>query len=149
VFEPLAGQRRVKVPERRTAIDFAQGIREFVDEPSPHAEKIVLVMDNRNTHKPAAWYEAFAPTEARRLRARLEIHDTPKHGSWREMAAPELSVFATQCLDQRIPDPRILPKEVATWERQRHTAQGRGDWRFTTHDARIKRKRLYPSIQLG
>jgi hypothetical protein len=90
--EPLAGQRRVKVTERRTAIDFAQVIREFVDEPYPHAEKIVLVMDNLNTHKPASWYEAFAPTEARRLRERLEIHDTPKHGSWLDRAETELSV---------------------------------------------------------
>jgi hypothetical protein len=149
VFEPLAGQRRVKVTERRTAIDFAHVIRELVDEQYPHAEKIVLVMDNLNTHKPASLYEAFAPTEARRLLGRLEIHYTPKHGSWLDMAETELSVLATQCLDRRIPDPLTLTKEVATWERQRNAAQGRVDWRFTTYDARIKLKRLYPSIQLG
>jgi len=149
VFEPLAGQRRVKVTERRTAIDFAHVIRELVDEQYPHAEKIVLVMDNLNTHKLASVYEAFAPTEARRLLERLEVHYTPKHGSWLDMAETELSVLATQCLDRRIPDPLTLTKEVATWERQRHAAQCRVDWRFTTHDARIKLKRLYPSIQLG
>ena len=149
VFEPLAGQRRVKVTERRTAIDFAHVIRELVDAQYPHAEKIVLVMDNLNTHKPASLYEAFAPTEARRLLERLEIHYTPKHGSWLDMAETELSVLATQCLDRRIPDRLTLTPEVATWERQRNAAQCRVDWRFTTHDARIKLKRLYPSIQLG
>ena len=124
-------------------------IRELVDEQYPHAEKIVLVMDNLNTHKPASLYEAFAPTEARRLLERLEIHYTPKHGSWLDMAETELSVLATQCLDRRIPTPLTLTKEVAAWERQRNTAQCRVNWRFTTHDARIKLKRLYPSIQLG
>jgi hypothetical protein len=106
-------------------------------------------MDPLKTHKLASLYEAFAPTEARRLLERLEIHDTPKHGSWFDMAETELSVLATQCLDRRLPDPRTLTKEVTTWERQRHTAQGWLDWRFTTHDARIKLKRPYPSIQLG
>ena len=105
VFEPLAGQRRVKVTERRTAVDFAHLIQELVDAQYPHAEKIVLVMDNLNTHKAASLYEAFAPAEARRLMERLEIHDTPKHGSWLNMAETELSVLATQCLDRRIPDP--------------------------------------------
>jgi len=149
VFEPLAGQRQVKVTERRTAIDFAHVIQELVDVHYPQAEKIVLVMDNLNTHTPVSLYEAFAPAEARRLMERLEIHYTPKHGSWLNMAETELSVLATQCLDRRIPDQTTLTQEVAAWERQRNTAKCRVDWRFTTHDARIKLKRLYPSIQLG
>jgi hypothetical protein len=110
---------------------------------------MVLVMDHLHTHKPASLYEAFAPAEARRLMARLEIHETPKHGRWLKMAEPELSVRATPCLDRRIPAPTTLTQEVAAWERQRNTAKSRVDWRFTTHDARIKLKRLYPSIQLG
>jgi hypothetical protein len=149
VFEPLAGQRCVKVTERRTAVDFAQLIQELVDVQYPQVEQIVLVMDNLNTHKPASLYEAFAPAEARRLMERLEIHYTPKHGSWLNMAETELSVLATQCLDRRIPDPTTLTQEVAAWERQRNTAKSRVDWRFTTHDARITLKRRYPSIQLG
>jgi hypothetical protein len=149
VFEPLAGQRRVKVTERRTAVDFAHLIQELVDEQYPHAEKIVLVMDNLNTHKPASLYEAFPPTEARRLLERLEIHHTPKHGSWLDMAETELSVLARQCLDRRIPDATTLTQEIAAWERHRNEAKCRVDWRFTTEDARIQLKRLYPSIQLG
>jgi hypothetical protein len=149
IYSWCSSRWRVKVTERRTAIDFAHVIRELVDEQYPHAEKIVLVLDNLNTHKPASLYEAFAPTEARRLLERLEIHYTPKHGSWLDMAETELSVLATQCLDRRIPDRLTLTKEVATWERQRNAAQCRVDWRFTTHDARIKLTRLYPSIQLG
>jgi hypothetical protein len=148
VFEPLAGRRRVKVTERRTAVDFAQVLREVIDEQYPQAEKIVLVMDNLNTHKPASLYEAFEPAEARRLLERLEMHYTPKHGSWLNMAETELSVLATQCLDRRIPDPTLLTQEVAAWERRRNDAQCRVDWQFTTQDARIKLKRLYPSFQL-
>jgi hypothetical protein len=149
VFEPLAGQRRVKVTERRTAVDFAHVLRELSDVQYPHAEKIVLVMDNLNTHKLASLYEAFTPVEARRLIERFELHYTPKHGSWLNMAETELSVLATQCLDRRIPDPTTLTHEVAAWERQRNTAKCRVNWRFTTPDARIKLQRLYPSIQLG
>ena len=149
VFEPLAGQRRVTITERRTAIDFAHVIRDLVEAYSPQADTIVLVMDNLNTHKPAALYEAFEPAEARRLLERLEIHHTPKHGSWLNMAETELSVLATQCLDRRIPDKEPLTREVAAWERQRNTAECRIDWQFTTQDARIKLKRLYPSIELG
>lgn len=148
VFEPLAGRRRVRVTERRTAVDFAQVLREVIDEQYPQAEKIVLVMDNLNTHKPASVYEAFEPAEARRLLERLEMHYTPKHGSWLNMAETELSVLATQCLDRRIPDPTLLTQEVAAWERRRNDAQCRVDWQFTTQDARIKLKRLYPSFQL-
>ena len=139
VFEPLAGQRRVKVTERRTAVDFAHLIREVVDEQYPQAEKIVLVMDNLNSHPPA---------EARRLLERLEIHHTPKHGSWLDMAEIELSVLARQCLDRRIPDATTLTQEIAAWERHRNDAECRVDWRFTAEDARIQLKRLYPSIQL-
>ena len=148
-FEPLAGQRRVKVTERRTAVDFAHLLQEVVDVQYPQADKIVLVMDNLNTHKLASLYEAFVPAEARRLMERLEIHYTPKHGSWLHMAETELSVLATQCLDRRIPNSTTLTQEVAAWERQRNAAQCRVNWRFTTPDARIKLKRLYPSIQLG
>jgi hypothetical protein len=148
VFEPLAGQRRVKVTERRTAVDFAHLLREVVDEPYPQAEKIVLVMDHLNTHKPASLYEAFPPVEARRLLERLEIHHTPKHGRWLDMAETELSVLARQCLDRRIPDATTLTQEIAAWERHRNEAKCRVDWRFTTEDARIHLKRLYPSIQL-
>lgn len=147
VFEPLAGKRRVKVTERRTAKDFAQVIQELVAD-YPEAETIVLVMDNLNTHKPASLYEAFEPHEARRLLERLEIHHTPKHGSWLDMAETELSVLATQCLDRRIPDQATLSREVAAWERNRNDARCKIDWHFTTQNARIKLKRLYPSIQL-
>ena len=149
IFEPLAGKRHVKVTERRTAVDFAELLRDLVDAHYPQAEKIVLVMDNLNTHKPASLYEAFPPAEARRLLERLEMHYTPKHGSWLNMAETELSVLATQCLDRRIPDATTLTPEVAAWEGHRNVSKCRVEWRFTTQDARIKLKRLYPSIQLG
>jgi DDE superfamily endonuclease len=149
VFEPLAGQRRVKVTERRTAADVAQLIREVVDEQYPQAENIVLVMDNLNTPKPASWYEAFPPAEARRLLARVEMHDTPKPGRWLAMAETELSVLARQCLNRRIPDPSLLRREVAAWEKQRKAAECQVNGRFTTQDASIKLTRLYPSIQPG
>ena len=148
IFEPLAGKRRVKVTDRRTALDFAEVIRELV-ESYPTAEKIVLVMDNLNTHKMASLYEAFAPDEARRLIERLEVHYTPKHGSWLDMAETELSAMTKQCLRRRIPDKPTLIGEVAAWESSRNTARCRINWRFTTADARIKLKRLYPSIQVG
>ena len=148
VFEPLAGHRRVTVTERRTAVEFAHLIQELVDVQYPQAEQIVLVMDNLNTHKPASLYEAFAPAEARRLIERLEIHSTPKHGSWLNMAATELSVLTMQCLHRRIADPTTLHQEVAAWDQRRNQAKGTVDWRFTTPEARIKLKRLYPSIQL-
>lgn len=148
VFEPLAGRRRVKVTDRRTAIDFAEVIRETVDG-HPDADKIVLVMDNLNTHKTAALYEAFPPEEARRLIDRLEIHYTPKHGSWLNMAETELSVLTKQCLNRRLADQPTLVRETAAWESSRNSARCRIDWRFTTETARIKLKRLYPSIQVG
>jgi hypothetical protein len=148
-FEPLAGQRHVTVTERRTAVDCAHLIQEVGDVHSPQAAKIVLIMDNLNTHKPASLYEACAPAAARRVLERLELHDTPKHGSWWNRAETARSVLATQCLDRRMPDKITLAQEVAAWEHQRNPTKCRVDWRFTTHDARIKLKRLYPSMQLG
>jgi transposase len=146
-FEPLAGRRRVKVTDQRTKVDFAHAIRDMVDEDYPEAKVIVLVMDNLNTHKPAALYEAFEPAEARRLIEKLEIHYTPKHGSWLNMAETELSVMTKQCLDRRIPDVATLRREIAAWERQRNKSRSKINWQFTTHDARIKLRKLYPSIQ--
>jgi DDE superfamily endonuclease len=149
IFEPLAGQRHVQVTERRTATDFAHVIRHVVDHLYPEAETIVLVMDNLNTHKLASLYEAFEPAEARRLLEKLELHYTPKHGSWLNMAETELSVLARQCLDRRIADRDDLAYEVALWQDARNEAVSRVDWQFTTADARIKLKRLYPSIEHG
>lgn len=149
LFEPLAGTRHVKVTDRRTAVDFAEVIRDLLDVHYPHAEKIVLVMDNLNTHKLASLYQAFPAEEARRLIERLEIHHTPKHGSWLNMAEIELSALATQCLDRRIADPETLAREVAAWQESRNRAGNTVNWRFTTQDARIKLKRLYPSIEGG
>ena len=145
--EPLVGQRRVKVTQRRTAIDFAELIRDMVDEWYPDAKKIVLVMDNLNTHRPASLYEAFPPAEARRLIEKLEIHYTPKHGSWLNIAEIELGILNRQCLDRRIGNVEFLKKEIATWQRQRNRTCGTVDWQFTTKDARKKLKRLYPSSQ--
>ena len=147
--EPLAGKRHVKVTERRTAVDFALVIRDLLDVHYPEAETVVLVMDNLNTHTPASLYKAFAPEEARRLVGRLEVHHTPKHGSWLDMAEIELGVLATQCLDRRIGDMETLAREVAAWQARRNAAACKVDWRFTTADARIKLKRLYPSIEPG
>ena len=147
IFEPLAGKRHVKVTERRTRKDFAQVIKQLVDEWYPAAEKIVLVMDNLNTHSLPSLYEAFAPAEARRLADKLEIHYTPKHGSWLDMAEIELGILGRQCLDRRIADMGKLTQEVATWERRRNESGAKVDWRFTTADARVKLKRLYPSIE--
>jgi transposase len=148
VFEPLAGTRRVEVTERRTNQDFARIIRRLVDEWYPEAEKIVLVLDNLSTHTPAALYEAFAPAEARRLVEKLEWHYTPKHGSWLNVAEMELSVLARQCVDRRIADREALRREVAAWEEKRNAAVVKVDWQFTTADARVKLKRLYPLIEL-
>ena len=147
LFEPLAGKRHVEVTERRTAVDFAHVVRDLADVHYPAAKKIVLVMDNLNTHWPASLYQAFAPEEARRLVERLEIHYTPKHGSWLDMAEIELSALATQCLDRRIANVETLASEVAAWQARRTADGSTVDWRFKTEDARIKLKRLYPSIQ--
>jgi hypothetical protein len=147
VTEPLRGWRAVVVSDRRTRIDWAHTIRELVDVHYPDAERIVLVQDNLNTHTPASLYEAFAPAEARRLADKLELHYTPKHGSWLNMAEIELSVLTTQCLDRRLADRASLEREVAAWGAARNAAGCKIDWRFTTEDARIKLKHLYPKIQ--
>ncbi len=144
--EPLRGWRHVVVSDRRTRVDFARCIRELVDVHYPDAERIVLVMDNLNTHSPASLYEAFPPAEAKRLADKLEIHYTPKHGSWLNMAEIELGVLAGQCLARRLPDRASLEREVAAWETARNAADSAIDWRFTTADARIKLKHLYPSF---
>jgi hypothetical protein len=145
--EPLRGWRQVTVTARRTKVDWAHCVKELVDLHYPAAECIVLVMDNLNTHACASLYEAFPPAEARRIAERLEIHYTPKHGSWLNMAEIELSVLSRQCLDRRMEDRAMLIAEVAAWNAERNAA-GRGvDWRFSTDDARIKLKHLYPSIE--
>ena len=147
-FEPLAGWRHVAVTERKTSVDFARFVRWLSDEKYPAADRIVLVCDNLSTHAPAALYEAFPPGEARRLAGRIEWHYTPRHGSWLNVAEMELSVLARQCLDRRIPDMAALRAEVAAWERDRNAAVVTVDWQFTTADARIKLKSLYPTIQV-
>jgi hypothetical protein len=147
VSEPLLGWRAVQVTERRTAQDFAAVVRWLVEDVHPNAAKVVLVMDNLNTHKVASLYEAFPPEQARRIAERLEIHHTPKHGSWLNVAEIELSVLARQCLDRRIADAEELRREVAAWEEQRNERRVEVQWRFTTADARIKLRRLYPVLQ--
>ena len=146
IFAPLEGWRHVEVTDRRTRVDFAHCLKEVVDVHFPEADQIVLVSDNLNTHKPAALYEVFAPEEARRIIEKLEWHYTPKHGSWLDMAEIELSVLQQQCLDRRIPDQETLKREVAAWERKRNQRAVKANWRFTTADARIKLKKLYPSF---
>lgn len=147
-FEPLSGHRQIRVTARRTKQDWAHWLKELVDIRHPEAECIVLVCDNLNTHTPAALYETFAPAEARRLTERLEMHYTPKHGSWLNMAEIELSVLVRQCLDRRLPDQPTVERETTAWEAQRNASQTTVDWRFTAEDARIKLKRLYPSSQV-
>ena len=155
LFAPLEGWRRVGVTDRRTKVDWAHQVKKLVDEDYPDKDRIVLVMDNPvsstgqalNTHHPASLYEAFEPMEARRIAERLEIHYTPKHGSWLNMAEIEIGVLARQCLDRRIPDQAVLRREVDAWQNQRNRDMVRVDWRFTTDDARIKLKSLYPAIQ--
>lgn len=149
ISEPLLGWRAVHVTERRTAVDFAEEMRWLVEEVHPDCEKIVLVMDNLNTHKPASLYEAFEPERARKILDRLEIHYTPKHGSWLNMAEIELSVLTGQCLDRRIESREEIEAEVSAWEQDRNESQVGVDWRFTTEEARIKLKKLYPTIQTG
>jgi uncharacterized small protein (DUF1192 family) len=146
MFAPLEGWRHVKVTDRHTAVDYAQVLKELSDTHFPGSAKIVLVQDNLNTHKPASLYEAFPPTEARRLVERFEWHYTPKHGSWLDMAESELSVLSSQCLDRRIPDQRVLKDEVAAWEADRNSKHAKANWQFTTADARVKLRRLYPAL---
>ncbi len=147
LFAPLEGRRQVKVTDRRTKVDWAQLIKELVDEHYPQKQKIILVMDNLNTHKLGSLYEAFEPAQARRIAERLEIHYTPKHGSWLNMAEIEIGVMARQCLNRRLPDQETLKREINAWQKARNRKAIRVDWRFTTEDARIKLKSLYPSIQ--
>ena len=145
LFAPLEGWRHVEVTERRTAVDYARVLKHLSDVGFPAAEKIVLVQDNLNTHAPASLYEAFPPAEARRLAERFEWHYTPKHGSWLDMAESELAVLTSQCLDRRIEDRETLAREVGAWLARRNAANAKADWRFTTEDARIKLKSLYPA----
>ena len=147
ISEPLLGWRAVQVTERRTAKDLAEVLRWLVEELHPEAEKVVVVMDNLNTHKLASLYEAFPPDQARRIAEKLEIHYTPKHGSWLNMAEIELSVLNRQCLNHRIESMEELKREVAAWEQERNERQVVVKWQFTTADARIKLRRLYPVIQ--
>ena len=144
--EALRGWRHVRVTQRRTRVDWAFALRDVLDKEYPLTERVVLVMDNLNTHSPSSFYEAFSPQEARRLTERLEIHYTPKHGSWLNIAECELSVLGRQCLARRIDDGRRLADEIAAWQRDRNTAATRVNWQFTTDDARIKLRRLYPEF---
>jgi hypothetical protein len=146
--EPLGNWRKVNIRERKTSIDWAQEIKELLDVDYPDAKKVILVCDNLNTHKIGSFYEAFDPTEARRLVKRLEIHYTPKHGSWLNIAEIELSVLTKQCLNRRIGKFDLLKKEVNSWVKERNKKQKGIDWQFTTRDARIKLKSLYPQFQL-
>jgi len=146
MFAPLEGWRHVAVTDRHTAVDFAHILKDLSDIHFPAAKRIVLMEDNLNTHKPASLYEAFPAAEARRLVERFEWHYTPKHGSWLNMAEAELSVLSGQCLDRRIPDKLNLIEEVAAWEDTRNRKHVRADWQFTTADARVKLKRLYPAL---
>ncbi len=146
MFAPLEGWRHVKVTDRHTAVDYAHVLKDLSDLHFPRAKKITLVQDNLNTHKPASLYEAFSPAEARRLVQRFEWIYTPKHGSWLDMAESELGVLSSQCLDRRIPDKTTLIREVAAWTTYRNKHHSKADWQFTTHDARVRLKRLYPTI---
>jgi DDE superfamily endonuclease len=145
--EPLNGTRHVHVTEHRTAVDWANEIRDLLEVRYPQAARVRLVCDNLNTHGIGSLYEAFPPEQARKLASRLEIHHTPKHGSWRNIAEIELSVLTMQCLDRRLPDMETLTKETQQWEQRRNESQKGVDWQFSTLDARIKLKRLYPQIQ--
>lgn len=143
--EPLAGWRSLRVTQRRTKVDWAQFVKALLEGPYAQAEKVVLIEDNLNTHTLGALYEAFPPAEARRLARRLELHFTPKHGSWLNVAEIELSILARQCLNRRIADQATLERETEAWERERNSLPSTVDWQFRTADARLKLMRLYPS----
>jgi len=145
-YEPFGGKRYVSVTDHRKKVDWALQIKELLDNQYPSVRKVVLIMDNLNTHTGASLYETFPPHEARRLLERLEIHHTPKHGSWLNIAEIELRVLSGQCLDRRIPDKQTLKKEATQWQNQRNSRQAKVDWRFSTDNARIKLKRLYPTL---
>lgn len=144
--EPLAGRRHVRVTDHRTKVDWAWALRDYLKTNYADAEKIVLVMDNLNTHSPGSFYEAFSPAEAHELTNRLEIHYTPKHGSWLNIAECELSVLSRQCLDRRIDNADLLAGEVLAWEWSRNEQFRKVNWQFCTPDARIKLRRLYPEF---
>jgi transposase len=146
-FEPLTGWRQVEVTDQRTALDYAHQMKYLVDERYPQADKIGVIQDQLNTHTKASLYKAFEPEEAKRILDKLEFHYTPKHGSWLNMAEIEFSVLNRQCLNRRIPDQDTLKLEIAAWSQQRNQKSDSVNWQFTTADARIKLKRLYPSIQ--
>lgn len=146
--EPLTGRRHVLITERRTRKDWAGFIKGMLTERYPQATKVRLVMDNLNTHSTASLYETFEPEEARSLARRLEIHCTPKHGSWLNIAEIELSALNSQCLDRRIPDINKMKTEVAAWQHDRNNRAAPIDWQFTTENARIKLKRLYPNLSM-
>ncbi len=148
LFEPLQGKRFVEVKDQRRKIEWAHVMKFVADDLYPNAEIIIVVLDNLNTHTPAAFYETFEPQEARRLVERFEFHFTPKHGSWLNMAEIELSVLTRQCLNRRIPDKETLTHEVSAWQQQRNDEVVKVLWQFTTADARIKLRRLYPKIQM-
>lgn len=148
LFEPLAGKRHIEITDQRRRVEWAEVMRIVADELYPEAEKIVVVLDNLNTHVLAAFYLTFAPCEARRLIERFEFHYTPKHGSWLNMAEIELSALVRQCLDRRIPDKDILIREVKSWEDQRNSEVIKVHWQFTTADARVKLMNLYPKFQV-
>lgn len=148
LFEPLAGKRHIQITDQRRRVEWAEVMRIVSDELYPEAEKIVVVLDNLNTHVGAAFYLAFEPQEARRLVERFELHYTPKHGSWLNMAEIELSALTRQCLDRRIPDKEILIREVNAWQDQRNSEVIKVHWQFTTADARTKLKSLYPKFQV-
>jgi hypothetical protein len=145
-FAPLEDWREVDVTDRRTKLDWALGMRDLSDVHFPEAERIVVVMDNLNTHSPSSFYEAFPPPEARRLVERFEFHYTPKHGSWLNMAEIELSVLGRQCLSRRIPNQEEMRRQTRAWVQERNKKKSTVNWRFTTQDARVKLARLYPSF---
>lgn len=145
-IEPLGGRHHVSVREHRTATDWAEEIKYLVDEMYPNAEKIILVMDNLNTHKPASLYKRYPPEDARRIIKKLEIHYTPRHGSWLDIAEIELNVMTRQCLSRRIESIEILRDELAAWETERNSKRATVNWQFTTKDARVKLISLYPDL---
>lgn len=146
-FSPVNNWRHIRVTDRRTKIDWAKAMRDIANNHFPEAKKIIVVMDNLNTHNPSSFYEAFEPEEAKRILDRFKFHYTPKHGSWLNMAEIELSVLSKQCLSRRIPNQAVLKQETLAWEKKRNTEKKTINWRFTTEDARIKLRRLYPMLE--
>lgn len=146
MFAPLEGWRHVTVTDRRTAVDYAHVLKDLADSHFAHAKTIVLIQDNLSTHTKASLYQAFPAAEARRLVERFEWHYTPKHGSWLNLAESELGILFTQCLDRRIPDQQTLIDEIAAWQLDRNEHHDKANWQFTTNDARVKLKHLYPSL---